>query len=82
MAGRGSAPGERRGGRLPGVPNKATAEVRAIAQGYGPDIIQRLADLGGLGAPDAKAESETAQLAADACPLQLSVRIAARKPPA
>lgn len=29
MAGRGSAPGERRGGRKPGVPNKLTASAKA-----------------------------------------------------
>lgn len=33
MAGKGSAPGERRGGRQKGTPNKVTPEVRALAQG-------------------------------------------------
>jgi hypothetical protein len=31
---RGSQPGERRGGRLPGVPNKATAALKAFAGKY------------------------------------------------
>lgn len=31
----GSKPGERRGGRKPGTPNKVTADVRALAQKYG-----------------------------------------------
>lgn len=32
-------------GRKPGVPNKATAEVKAIAQQHGPKAIEVLADL-------------------------------------
>jgi len=31
---RGSKPGERRGGRIKGVPNKATASIREIAREY------------------------------------------------
>ncbi|MFA9475135.1 MAG: hypothetical protein ACERJ2_11295 [Filomicrobium sp.] len=42
---RGSAPGERRGGRQPGTPNKATEEIKAIAREYGPDAIEQLAHL-------------------------------------
>jgi hypothetical protein len=33
---RGSKPGERRGGRQKGTPNKATAEVKVLAQKYAP----------------------------------------------
>jgi hypothetical protein len=38
-------PGERRVGRKPGVPNKATAEIKAVAQLYGKEAIERLVDL-------------------------------------
>lgn len=38
----GSAPGERRGGRKAGVPNKVTRDVRAIAQEYAGDAIATL----------------------------------------
>jgi hypothetical protein len=41
----GSKPGERRGGRLPGVPNKSNREIRAAAAKYGPQAIKALADL-------------------------------------
>lgn len=39
MAGGGSKPGERRGGRQKGTPNKATADVKALAQKHGPAAI-------------------------------------------
>lgn len=45
MAGRGSKPGERRGGRKPGTPNKVTADVRALAQQYGPKALAVLAKI-------------------------------------
>lgn len=32
MAGKGAAPGERRGGRKPGVPNKVSASVKAALE--------------------------------------------------
>lgn len=35
-------------GRKPGVPNKATAEIKALAQQHGPAAIMKLAVLGGL----------------------------------
>jgi hypothetical protein len=54
----GSLPGERRGGRKAGVPNKATAEVRSLAQEYGPAAIEQLAHL------STNAESEQARIAA------------------
>ena len=41
----GSKPGERRGGRKAGVPNKNTAEIRALAREHGPDAIKELARL-------------------------------------
>ena len=45
MAGRGSRPGERRGGRQTGTPNKATADVKALAQSYAPEAVKELARL-------------------------------------
>ena len=39
---RGSKPGERRGGRKKGVPNKATAEIKSFAQKYGEEAINGL----------------------------------------
>lgn len=42
---RGSAPGERRGGRQKGVPNKATAEIKALAQEHGPAAIKTLVSI-------------------------------------
>lgn len=51
--------GKREGsGRKAGVPNKATAEVKAIAQEHGPAAIARLAHL------MSSAESEAAQVSA------------------
>lgn len=41
----GSKPGERRGGRQKGTPNKVTADVRALAQQYGPSAIKTLAEI-------------------------------------
>lgn len=67
---RGSNPGERRGGRKAGVPNKATGEVRDLARIYGPDAIKAAAKLAGLvldketRAPDGMAISEQARIAA------------------
>lgn len=40
---RGSKPGERRGGREPGVPNKATADIKALAQQHTPAAMNELA---------------------------------------
>lgn len=45
MAGGGSKPGERRGGRKPGTPNKVTADVRALAQRHGPGAVATLAEI-------------------------------------
>jgi hypothetical protein len=55
---RGSRPGERRGGRQPGVPNKATASVRALAQEHTPEAIEKLVHL------MRHAETEAAKVAA------------------
>ena len=57
MAG-GSKPGERRGGRKAGVPNKVTRDIRAIAQKYTDRAIKRLVHIMD------HAESEAAQAAA------------------
>lgn len=61
---RGASPGERRGGRTKGVPNKATLEVKEMARAYGPDAIKELAKLAGLIEGEGKAESEPARIAA------------------
>lgn len=52
------AAGRKTGGRVAGTPNKATADVKALAQKYAPDIIANLAHLA------LHAESEQAQVAA------------------
>lgn len=43
--GRGSKPGERRGGRKKGTPNKATAEIKEAARKHGRAVIAALAEL-------------------------------------
>lgn len=40
---RGSKPGERRGGREKGVPNKATIELKTVAREYTAEAVQALA---------------------------------------
>lgn len=39
---RGSKPGERRGGRKPGTPNKVGADLRELAQQYTADALEAL----------------------------------------
>lgn len=39
------AKGAKTGGRVKGTPNKATADIKALAQKYGPDAIIELATL-------------------------------------
>lgn len=55
---RGSAPGERRGGRQKGTLNKSTAEIKALAQSFAPAAVQELSRLA------TGAESEAARVAA------------------
>ena len=53
------------GGRVKGVPNKVTLELKDIARKYGPDAIRKAAKLAGLVEDGTgKAESEAAQIAA------------------
>lgn len=61
--------GRKTGGRQKGTPNKATAEIRSLAQAYGPAIVERLAIMAGvavdtLGQPVKGADSDAAQIAA------------------
>jgi hypothetical protein len=58
MACRGSKPGERRGGREAGTPNRATVEVKVLAQKYGTEAIQEAVRI------MRKAKSEAARLSA------------------
>lgn len=44
-SGRGSKPGERRGGRKAGTPNKATASIREAARAYTEEAILTLAEV-------------------------------------
>jgi hypothetical protein len=55
---RGSKPGERRGGRQKGTPNKATADLKALLDKHVPEAIMELARLA------TKARSEQARVAA------------------
>lgn len=50
--------GEKTGGRQPGTPNKATAEVRALARNYAPAAMAELARL------STEAQSEQARVSA------------------
>jgi hypothetical protein len=51
-------------GRKPGVPNKATAEIKTLAREFGPAAIAKLAQLSGLIANKPGAENESARIAA------------------
>lgn len=55
---RGAKPGQRFGGRAKGTPNKATADVRALAQQYTARVIEELARIALEG------ESDQARIAA------------------
>jgi hypothetical protein len=55
---RGSRPGEHRGGRKTGTPNKITTEVRDLARQHGAKVIDELARLA------TAAQSEQARVAA------------------
>jgi hypothetical protein len=52
------------GGRTAGTPNKATAEIKALAREYGPSAIAKLAAMGGLVPDNPPADSETARVSA------------------
>lgn len=52
------AKGAKTGGRVAGTPNKATADIKALAQEYTKDALQELGRLA------VKAESEAARVAA------------------
>ena len=41
------------GGRKPGVPNKVTADIKALAQSHGPYAIEKLVSILGSDAPPA-----------------------------
>jgi hypothetical protein len=58
----GSKPGERRGGRQKGTPNKVTAELRLIAADYGPAAVKELVAIG-LD-PETKSKSDGTRIAA------------------
>lgn len=59
------AKGKKTGGRTKGVPNKATAEVKALARAHGPAAIKELAVLAGLvNGGEGKASSEQARVSA------------------
>ena len=53
--GRGAKPGERRGGRAKGTPNRNTREIKAYAQQFGTEVIDIIAGI----ARDAKADVRT-----------------------
>lgn len=68
MAGRGSKPGERRGGRKKGTPNKVTTEVKEL-------VLQALAGVGGVKYLKAQASANPAAfltLVGKVLPLQLT----------
>lgn len=55
---KGAAPGERRGGRQKGTPNRITADIKALAQEYGPEAIATIVGI------MRNSENDTARLAA------------------
>lgn len=55
---RGSKPGERRGGRKPGTPNRVSVELQKAAQAYTPAALKTLSSI------CSKGQSETARVAA------------------
>ncbi len=57
MAGVGSAPGERRGGRKKGTPNKVDADIKAAFREHGPKLVAALIKL-------TKSEDENVRLKA------------------
>ena len=63
----GSKPGERRGGRQKGTPNKVTAELRGHAQQYTVEALEGLAQI-----------ARTSQFGADSSMAALMARIDGR----
>lgn len=57
-------PRPKTGGRRAGTPNKATADIKAVARIHGPAAITRLAELAGLVQGQLPAGSEQAQVSA------------------
>ena len=51
-------------GRKPGIPNKASGEIKALAREYGPKAIARLAQLSGLLDKTPGADNHATQVAA------------------
>lgn len=66
MGARGPKPGtvKKTGGRKKGVPNKATADIKALAREWGPDALERAAIMAGLIDGKKAAESEQVRLGA------------------
>jgi hypothetical protein len=42
------AAGFKTGGRTTGTPNKTTADIKALAQSFGPAVIRKLAEMAGV----------------------------------
>jgi hypothetical protein len=59
---RGSKPGERRGGRQKGTPNKATADVKAVAQEYTAEAVRALVEIMRMSDSDAAKVSAIKEL--------------------
>ena len=62
MAGGGSKPGERRGGRKLGTPNKVTVELAGLARVYTPDALAAL--IGVMNDPEAPAAARVSAASA------------------
>ena len=88
MAGVGSKPGEHRGGRKKGTPNKATRDIKALAQKHGIEAIEKLVKL--MRGQDKRAEALGAKILkvraddpkAESLIQQLAVLLSARNIPA
>jgi len=66
MGARGPKPGtvKKTGGRKKGTPNKATADIKALARGWGAEALEKAAAMAGLVEGKAGAESEQVRLGA------------------
>lgn len=62
MPGGGSKPGERRGGRQKGTPNKITAEIKALAGVYTQAALDTLAEIMATGQSEAARVSAASEL--------------------